>query len=369
MLASAAMKNRIISFLLLVFTVVHLKLSAQTVDASPLDAYWQMIEPLKRGERLSKETWQQFIKIDANATYIKNQGFDSSYLERLRKAIEMVYLPEYDSLFKARYQKPLDYWLLYKVGNYKVYEKELKAYQQMVQQPGYFDDAYKYVWEWLPKSLQRRDTATRVYLLGIENDAIAGGHIMILTLWTAYNQEKIKRGILTAHEFHHILRTPADYGTIRDQDKGLMYVLERVLNEGSADMIDKGIGLANKDKVPFELYYEDFLLGKVDSIMKVLNTDLEQMAVTAGTQFKTERQFRELLKWSSGHCPGYYMANIIVRNGYKKQLVADVQNPFIFFRLYNKAAKKDKQRPPVFSDLAMKSVLELEQRYWVKKGK
>ncbi|MFT7352865.1 MAG: hypothetical protein ACI9XR_002656, partial [Flavobacterium sp.] len=44
---------------------------------------------------------------------------------------------------------------------------------------------------------------------------------------------------------------------------------------------------------------------------------------------------------------------IIIWNGYKKQLIKNIQNPFYFMALYNKAKKKDNQKPTVFSKEAM----------------
>jgi len=353
-----------IAFLIVAFS--NTVSTAQTINTEPLDAYWQMVDKLKQGDSLSRETWKRFLKIEANETYVKNQGFDSAYLEGLRKAIEIVYMPKYDSLLRKRVKDTMTYWRIYKVNNYKVHEKELKDYQNTILQPGYFDSLYNSAWEWLPKRLHKKDSSTTIYLLGIENDAIAGGHTMILTLWTAYNQDKLKSGILTGHEMHHILRKPVEFKNVEDQDKGIIYALNVVLNEGSADMIDKKINLANKANLPFELYFADLLLEQADSIINQLDSNLIKMAESGGKTFKTERDYRNLIKWTSGHCPGYYMADIIVRNGYKKQLVENVQNPFLFIYLYNQAAKKDQKHPPVFSATAIAYVKHLEKKYWGK---
>jgi hypothetical protein len=70
------------------------------------------------------------------------------------------------------------------------------------------------------------------------------------------------------------------------------------------------------------------------------------------------------MNYTSGHNPGYFMADIIVREGYKKLLIENVQDPFYFITLYNKAAKKDKNRPPVFSAVAMRYCKQLKKKYW-----
>lgn len=354
--------------LILSFFIISYSFSstAQVINSEPLDAYWKIVERLKSGNQLADEEWQDFLDIEANSIYIQNQGFSKTYLKNLRRAMEVVYMPANDSLLQERLKDPLANWITYKVNNYKVYEEQLKEYQREVQQPGYFDTMYKNAWEWLPKRLRREAPATTIYLLGIENDAIAGGDIMILTLWSAYNYEKLKMGLLTGHEMHHILAPKIDFGPIEEQDKGIIYALQNILNEGSADMICKKIYINNKDKLPFDLNFEELLLSKSDSIVMQLDFNLTELAKSDGKVFKTEKEYRNLLNWSSGHNPGYYMADIIVRNGYKKQLIKNVQNPFEFIYLYNMAARKDKKSPPTFTESSIKHVKELEKKYWVK---
>lgn len=353
----------ILSFLTIFYSFTG---TAQTINTAPLDAYWELTEKLKAGHTLADQEWQEFLEIEANDIYIKNQAFDQDYLNRLRKTIEMVYKPGNDSILQELRMDPITNWLTYKVSNYKIHEEQLKEFQKKIQQSDYVDTFYKNAWEWLPKRLHRKAPATNVYLLGIENDAIAGGELMILTLWSAYNYEKLEMGVLTGHEMHHILREPISFENIQEQDKGILYALNGILNEGSADMIDKKISLDSTDKLPFELVFEEFLLTKPDSIVIQLDANLTESALSDGKLFKTEKDYRNLLNWSSGHNPGYYMADIIVSNGYKKQLVKNVQNPFAFIYLYNKAAKKDNKIPPTFSEISIKYVEGLEKKYWKK---
>jgi hypothetical protein len=44
-------------------------------------------------------------------------------------------------------------------------------------------------------------------------------------------------------------------------------------------------------------------------------------------------------------------------------MIENRRSPFYFVYLYNKAAKKDKQHPPVFSNEAISYVKILEKRY------
>ena len=341
---------------------------AQTIDFEPLNAYWKLTEPLKKGDSLSVVNWQKFLDIESNKIYIQNQGFGNDYLERLRKTIQIVYMPKYEDILNKRVQAidkdPSSYWLTYKVYVYKKYEKELKAFQAQLITPTYIPLIYKNAFEWLPKRLQTKDGKIDIHFLGIENDAIAGDGIVIVTLWTLYNQDKLKLGGLLGHEMHHVLRKPFKFSTTEKQDLGIMYFIKAVLNEGTADMIDKVINIAHNDELPMGMSYKDFELFQADSIVTQVDSNLMMMQKSEGKIFKNEKNYRDLIRWTSGHCPGYYMTDIIIRQGYKKRLMENIQNPFKFIYLYNKAAKKDKKKPHVFSDKSIKYVKMMEKKYW-----
>ena len=58
-----------------------------------------------------------------------------------------------------------------------------------------------------------------------------------------YIQENLKEGLLGGHEMHHNLRKPKTFENIPEHQKGIMYVLNAIVNEGTADMIDKPLDL------------------------------------------------------------------------------------------------------------------------------
>ncbi|OWP61918.1 hypothetical protein CDA63_16875 [Hymenobacter amundsenii] len=338
--------------------------SAQRIEDGPLQAYWTLIEPLKRGDSLRVADWRQFLALEGNDAYIKNQGFGPKYLANLRRAVEVVYQPQQAELLQERLRDPVKNWLTYKVHQYKAHEPALKAYQAQLKQPAYLETVYRAAWAWLPKRLHQRDPAATIYLLGIENDAIAGNHLLILTLWAAYNQDRLLSGSLIGHELHHQLRQPVAFHNVADPDKGLLYVLNGVLNEGSADLIDKPVALRHESDLPMEFQRSEFLLDQADSIVQVLDQRLAAMARSNGTDAQPEKYYRTLIRQTSGHCPGYYMADIIVRNGLRRSLLRQIQNPFAFIYLYNQAARRDAAKPHVLSEAAIEQVRRLEKKYW-----
>lgn len=289
---------------LLIITFTFSNAIAQKLDFEPVDAYWKLIEPLKQGDTLPVKKWNEFLKIEPNQVYIQNQGFDSAYLERLRKTIQIVYMPRYDSLLAIRVaaidKDPSTYWMTYKVYVYKKYEKEMKAYQRTMSSPTYMGNVYKNVFKWLPKRLQHKDTTINFHFIAIENDAIAGGGTVIATLWQMYIQENLKEGLLGGHEMHHNLRKPKTFENIPEHQKGIMYVLNAIVNEGTADMIDKPLNILHDAELPMGTKFKEFLLDQADSIVKQIDTSLINMAVSEGKIFKTEKDYRNLVRWTTG---------------------------------------------------------------------
>lgn len=358
-------------YIFLFLSLWTLSAQAQTINTAPIEAYWKITESLKNGDSLSLKVWKDFLNIEANQIYIENLNFSDKYIETLRKNIQYVYMPKYDSLMNVRIKDierdPASHWQLYKVYVYRKYEDLLKTYVKELQNPEYFNTMYDRAWQWLPEKLQKKDTTVTISLIGIENDAIAGNGTIIATLWNIYNNDKLKKGNLCGHEMHHILRQGMGFENVSDNEKGIIYFLNSILNEGSADMIDKYYMLTHEKELPMELQMSDLVLYQPDSIIRQVDTVLMTMQNSKGKIFKTEKDYRHLIRWSSGHCPGYYMADIIARNGYKKQLLAHIQNPFYFIYLYNKAAKRDAQKPPLFSQSSIAYIKKLENKYW--KGK
>ncbi|MGI4820237.1 MAG: DUF5700 domain-containing putative Zn-dependent protease [Janthinobacterium lividum] len=82
------------------------------------------------------------------------------------------------------------------------------------------------------------------------------------------------------------------------------------------------------------------------------------------------KALNQLNKGSNGHLPGFYMAYLLLRNGYGSQLLDHVDDPFAFVQLYQRAARRDHdhRRPPVFSATTMRYLKELSHKYSRKKA-
>lgn len=347
------MKNiKLISLLSVTLLLISFSIQAQTINIEAVTKYWELTDSLKQNKPLTDEKWARFINIEGNKTYADSE-FDSVRLARYRKAIEIVYMPVNDSLLQARLKAKDWYCTLAK--RYKDEEQELKSYlANTIQNPAYFNHAYQYVYEYLPKKSQHHVTNLKLYYNCLSNDAISYPNGLFFSLLSVVNNAQTEQGTLEAHELHHRLREEKDVYLHQDKkDFGILWAIRNIPNEGIADMIDK----------PWEKNddIKDWLIDPAAATIKSLDSCLIVMAAGKDSA-QTERYYRNLLKRTTGHMPGFYMAQIIVKNGYKKQMVELSYNPFAFFYLYNKAASKDKENPCLFSDKSIAYLKRLEKK-------
>jgi len=335
------MKNiyKLFCFTIAALFIINQSAHAQTINTEAVTKYWELTDSLKHNKPITDEQWEHFINIEGNKTYASSE-FDSVRLIRYRKAIEIVYMPANDSLLQARLKAKDWYCILAK--RYKDEEEQLKVYlANITENPDYFNQAYQYVYEYLPKKSQHRVKDVKLYYNCLSNDAISYPNGLFFSLLSVIDNSKTKTGTLEAHELHHRLREEIDISKNQDaKDAGLLWAVHNIPNEGIADMIDKTW------EKPEDI--KEWLIDPAPATIKSLDSCIMMLALNKDN-LQTERYYRTLLKRTTGHMPGFYMAQIIVKNGYKQQMIDGSDNPFAFFYLYNKAAVKDAAHPPMFS--------------------
>jgi len=347
------MKKTIILSLFLFTSYI---LSAQSIDESAAVRYFQLTDSLKQGYSISQETWKGFLGMEGNKLYTNNQGFSDAYLEKYRKELEIVYKPENDSILQRKLQSPQSNYMTYVIYQYKAHEAVMKAYLAKITagKEDYIRSMYANAYLMLPKKLQTKNSNTKLYFIGIENDAIAQDGNIVFTLWTAYNYDKVKYGALAGHELHHVLNKPKRY-KVAEKDKVLLVILNKILNEGGPDLIDKKYSM--QTGFPDDLRFGEYFLSIGKNALPNIDTAIMNMAT--GVKTYSSKEINQLIG-SSGHIPGFYMANIIERNGLRNELIEHIQNPFQFIYLYNKAAKKDKEQPYVFTKQTIQYLQKVE---------
>lgn len=344
-------------FTLFVIIASYQFLQAQTIDATAANRYFEMTDSLRKGKPVSDELWKGFLNLEGNSQYIQNQSYSEKYLNRLRKDLEVVYMPQHDSLLQERLKDPRQHYNTYLFHFYKANEPQLREYLQKIitDREAYLASLYAETHSLLPKRMHHTKPEVTLYFNALGNDAVVNHGNVVLTLWGSYVYDREKFGILGGHELHHIVRKQKEY-VVAEKDESLVLMLQLLLNEGPADLIDKRYTMA--ESVPEDMRFGGYMLQLGENQLPKVDETIREMA--AGTKTYNNNEIKQQVIGMSGHIPGFYMADVIERNGLKKKLIANIDNPFQFIFIYNKAAKKDKAKPFIFSDEAIAYLKQVE---------
>lgn len=326
-----------------------------------LKKFWELTTYLKMDQPLTDSLWLDFYNINGNKLYAEN-NISAEGIAAYRESLEIVFRPS----FKNELQKKLlenNEWVI-KVSRYKEYENKFKIFEKKLKNPDYLSLMHKQAYSQLPKSMCNKAKNINIYIMAIGADAAVQEQNMFFSLHIIYFFDKYKKGAIAGHELHHILRKEYKFNKpIKEEHKGILYVLEGILNEGVADLIDKNIVIEHNDELPTELQWKSMLLSYSGHVIKQIDSCIIESYRSEEKSFTTEKEFRGIIMNTSGHIPGFYMARIIDRNGYHKQMIEHVSDPFYFIKLYNQAAQKDKDFPTLFSEESIKYIEAIEDYY------
>lgn len=334
---------------------------AQTVNVDAVTRYWEITDGLRQNRPITDAVWRDFLEIPGNKVYARGI-FSDEDLVAYRRAMEVVYMPRYDSIRQVRLKKQSWYYVL--VNDYKEREVEHRAFiAKVAQSPEAIDLMYRKAYEYLPARNHTKVPNLKIYYEALGNDATSQPEGLFYSLRATFDAREVQPGLLEGHEMHHQLRTGRDFGSIADDDLGLLEIMASTQSEGLADLIDKPATLA----LPGDSHgIREWALDPAPAFLHKLDSTVQARA--RGGAPASGRYYRRLSNGSNGHVPGFFMARTIQRNGYLKPLIESADDFFAFFYLYQKAAKKDKEHAPVFSDAAMRYLRALEARYPSKKG-
>lgn len=315
--------------------------------------FFELTNTLQSGRSLTDSAWKTFLETEGNRYFIESNGVPPEYTDRVRKACELVFMPGNDSLVDSL--RATDQF----INNYyqvKLNLDSLKAYTQRLQSVNFVDTIYARAVEWLPRRMHTFKIKPRIFYQLIDFNGSANNPYILPTIWGSYRLDAIKPGAYSGHEMHHFLRTSIPLKPVAEKDKGIMWALESVLTEGTADMVDMRYWQMTAE---LKEYIKEMALAAPGMLIK-LGTSLEAMYKVK--KAADRNYYRDLFQGSGGHTPGYFMATIIEKNGYKKEMLDHCDDPFQFAYIYNKAARKDKHAP-VFSATAIRQLKLLEKRY------
>jgi Putative zinc dependent peptidase (DUF5700) len=351
-------------FLLLFLLTTFSKAFCQKVNTGAIDKFWQVADYLKSGKPLNDSLWNSYFNLAGNKKYMDNNRDEESALEH-RKYLALVFRPSLaDSLINFEknnsvFKTDIFENLLYIKQN----EKKIRAYTLQIASPDYLKRCIDLAKGYLPlKKWNRIPENLTIYVQAITFDAAVQDSSMYFGITRIYEYDKYKMGLIAAHEFHHLLRVDKQITkSVSPADSAAFSIIDNINNEGCADLIDKMIALENAETIFRGRDLKKRLIDKAAIVIKKMDSCFIFLS-SSPENYITERSFNRITNYSSGHLPGLYMANIIKHNGFEQELINSSDNPFNFFYVYNKAAKKSKQKPPSFSKQTLKYLRQLEKR-------
>ena len=198
--------------------------------------YWQITDGLRQDKSLTDQIWQEFLEIPGNKIYVRGI-YSATDLVRYRKAIEVVYMPRYDSLRRTKLQAKN--WFHIMVNDYKEREPEYRRYVvRLTQNATALDLMYQYAYPQLPPAARKRVTTLNIYYEALGNDATSQTDGMFYSLRAVLDANEVKPDLMEGHEMYHQLQSGRDFGTIAPKEEGLLEIMASMQYEGIADQID-----------------------------------------------------------------------------------------------------------------------------------
>lgn len=337
----------------------------QKINSDAITAFWQLVDRLEQDKPLTDTAWFAYYNLYGNRNYmVNNRSMED--VDQHRRYLEIVFRPSFsDSLREMANIKNKDKGeaIFQNLWFIKQNETRLRKYSNEIASPAYLLSSIALAKSFLPKdNYNIIPKNLNIYIMAMAADAAVQGSSMYFGLSVLFSYDQFRKGAIAAHELHHVLRKEkALKGTLSSRDSASFYMVDDISNEGCADLIDKVLLIDHGSQIIRGDLLREKLLSTAGRTIQVIDSCL---LVNAGSRpsFTTTRAFNRITNYSSGHIPGFYMMLVIKRNGYLSEMINHCDNPFNFFYVYNKAAKKDKESPPCFSDAAMDYLKELEKR-------
>ncbi|MDJ1503293.1 DUF5700 domain-containing putative Zn-dependent protease [Xanthocytophaga agilis] len=249
---------------------------------------------------------------------------------------------------------------------YQKLEKQLLAHISFLEASSIQQNIFSYLQPFLPARLLIKDKLPKQYYVFYGNeDATAGPGMVINDLLLSYKIDRYKLGILSAHETFHAIVSEAFTNLLKndfsnqDPNAILLYFLSNVSQEGVADLIDKPALTQSNSPVLKEM---ESLTENEIMLSKSYITKLDSLIQAKSTNIDYNLLFQKFSK-HGGHIPGRVMGQAIKQAGLLPTLIHSIEDPVLFFELYNQAVQKNKSELPSLSVTSLSYLREIRERY------
>ena len=359
----------VLSSLFIVQAIAQPVIPTKEVDLSSIDKFFELTSKISTGNTVSDEEWEELLN---------TQGYRimATYQERkdaIRDIMLIAYSPRHsatrDSILHISMEEILSNQTLmmrrYMLENYLDMQKkqtELNKLRSSYDFSSLIPHATAYLKEFLPHPVDSFITAPPISMVCMELEAMSlnGGIVWDFNLFMRGNEQS--RAKFLAHEMFHTYssRWSKHTGESLPADP-LFRQLNMIRNEGIADLIDKNDDYAvdmRNSGLPKEL--TDIVMNAYETTPNRLE-QFEQIVLAFKNKKIDETQYRSQLKGFfkfAGHPNGYYMAQTIKKAGLLSELLLSFNDPVVFTKIYNKAARQANKF--VFSDEFIEHISKLQ---------
>jgi len=353
----------IVAFIL--FLLIPCISYSQKINTDAITKFWQVVDYLKTDKPLNDKVWNDYFSLTGNKEYMEANRSEEN-MKAHRKYLELLFRPSFADSVKTIEAHLKDYEndeIFQNLYFIKLNELRLRPFSKEIQQHAYFENSIKLAKEYLPtEKFDNIPASLTIYIMAMTYDAAVQDSVMYLGISCVYDLDRFQKGSILAHELHHILRINKTSNIeLSPRDSATVDIINQINNEGCADLIDKHLFIDHESEITMGPAIKSWLLGDADNMVRKLDSCIVLNSILKDN-YVTSREFREITAGSSGHIPGYYMVDIITRNGYMKELISNNDDPFNFFFLYNEAAGKDKSKPSMFSRKTIKYLKRLDKK-------
>jgi hypothetical protein len=324
---------------------------AQTVDLTSVDEFFHVTSTLKEGKKITAEQWKDFDSSGAYSTYAKRE--DKRRINMIKSSINIVFgnssKAEKDSLLsipEEDLKNNIALWvkkhMLLNYLDMNDHYDVIKSFRKNYDFNAYIGKAIQRLSSFLGEPIDTSFRFKTVYFHCMEAD---GGNVaegIFIDLNKIFKETEEQRIDFLAHEFFHNYREKYENHDF-NYKSDLNHCIDFIQNEGIADLIDKSEGYekyftregesSEMVKIWVNLYNQaqKDLERLQNLILKYAQGEISENEMVDG--------IIEIVKYN-GHPLGFFMASHIVSAGYKNEMLKTFYNPYKFYSLYNKAAKK-----------------------------
>jgi hypothetical protein len=326
------------------------------VDMSAVDLFWSITDVLARDEAPDSAAWRALFATPAYAA-LQND-------ERIRSNIELVFRPSNAARLDSTYAQA-NYWRrrdLDHLIHVRETKAELRDYQATLDIDRAIRQGIAEASVFLAEGAADEPPPPIRFVIFSPDARVMRGNIIFDLAYTRGLGFDLLAKVM-GHEFHHFLvdtrlRLPEPTSAYFP----LLRAIRQLQVEGVADLVDKptsdSLRAGDPDwqqqfRAPFATTTER--LAALDTMLVELAGD------TARLVEHGNRALNELFPMG-GHPNGYAMARLIEEVLGREAIIGALDNPFEFFRSYDRAARAS-GRGHAFSSAALAYLAELEQMF------